>query len=204
MTNLAHNTLNNNLHNALAVIFSSSARVNVLRAFMLDPTRAYYQRQLEAATGLPIRAIQRELERLDTVGLLYRRKEGNRTYFQVDQDFPLFADLRSMVMKAAQPGERFRGLLALDDGVRLAFLDAKQSNALLVEIPGKRCTTPPPAGIHALQWTSEQFIEALGAADATLDPFLNTGTDILGRRDDVIWRHIESAGYNVSKGDGVP
>lgn len=204
MNTLAHNTPTNDLHNALAVIFSSSARIDVLRTFMLDPTRAYYQRQLEAATGLPIRAIQRELERMDSVGLLYRRKEGNRTYFQVDQDFPLFPDLRSMVMKAAQPGERFRGLLALDEGARLAFLDADQAQALVVEVPGKRCTTPPPEGIAAQHWSSEQFIQALSAGDTALAPFLNTGTDILGRRDDVIWRHIEAAGYNVSKGDGVP
>ena len=171
---------------------------------MLDPTRAYYQRQLEGATGLPIRAIQRELERLDSVGLLYRRKEGNRTYFQVDQDFALFPELRSMVMKAVGPGEQFRGMLALDEGVRLAFLNEGRNEALLVEVPGKRCSTVAPEGIAAQVWGSEQFIQALGGGDPALVPFLKTGTDILGRRDDVIWRHIESAGYNVTKGDGVP
>ena len=73
----------------LRLLFSSSARVQVLRIFMLDPTRAYYQRQLEGAAGLPIRAIQRELERLSAAGLLYRRAEGNRSYYQIDMDHPL-------------------------------------------------------------------------------------------------------------------
>ena len=87
---------------------------------MLDPHRAYYQRQIEAATGQPLRAIQRELDRLTSVGLLYRHTEGNRTYHQVDVQFPLFPELRSMVLKTVEPEERLRGLLACDEAVRLA------------------------------------------------------------------------------------
>ena len=45
-------------YDTLKLLFSSSARVQVVRIFMLDPTRAYYQRQLESAAGLPIRANQ--------------------------------------------------------------------------------------------------------------------------------------------------
>lgn len=63
---------------ALSTIFASAARVAVLRVLLIDPTRPYYQRQLEAACKLPIRAIQRELDRLTKIGLLYRHVEGNR------------------------------------------------------------------------------------------------------------------------------
>ena len=51
--------------NLLTVLFTSMARVSVLRIFLIDPQRAYYQRQLEAATGLAIRAVQRELEKFE-------------------------------------------------------------------------------------------------------------------------------------------
>jgi len=37
-----------------------------------------------------------------------------------------------------------------------------------------------------------------------LNPYLVRGADVLGRREDVIWRHIAAAGYDVKKGEGVP
>jgi hypothetical protein len=46
-------------------------------------------------------------------------------------------------------------------------------------------------------------MELLAASPEKLAPFLSTGVDLLGRRDELIWRRIESAGYNVSKGRGV-
>lgn len=188
----------------LSTLFSSSARAAVLRAFMLDPTRAYYQRQLEAATGLPIRAIQRELKRLTDVGLLYRRSEGNRAYYQVDMDFRLFPELRSMILKAVDRRDVLRGMLALDPAVRCAFLHPTGERALLVASPGMRPGVAPPTGILFDMMTSDEFLQAVAEGDTALATYLNQGVDLLGRREDVIWRHIEAAGYTVEKGDGVP
>lgn len=190
--------------NALLGIFASAARVSVLRVFMLDPSRAYYQRQIEGATGLPIRAVQRELERLTSVGLLYRRVEGNRTYCQVDTRFPLFPELRSMILKTATDEDRLRGLLALDESVRLVFLDQSEGRVLIVTAGAKRpsLTDPGPFSIQVM--TSEEFLRALSESPAPLEPFLSGGADLLGRREDVIWRRIEAAGYTVEKGKGVP
>ena len=60
---------------------SSKARARLLRLFLIDPRRPYYQRQIEADTGIAIRGVQRELERLCAVGLVYRWDEGNRSYY---------------------------------------------------------------------------------------------------------------------------
>jgi DNA-binding transcriptional ArsR family regulator len=171
---------------------------------MLDPLRAYYQRQLEAATGLPIRAVQRELDRLSSIGLLYRRAEGNRTYYQVDMEFPLFPELRSMILKTATPEERLRGALALDESVRLAFLYGPENRVLVVSATSKRpaLTAPGPFSIEVL--SMDEFTRALSEHPASLDPFLGKGVDLLGRREDVAWRRIEAAGYGVKKGKGVP
>ena len=186
------------------IIFASSAREVVLRVFMLDPHRAYYQRQIEAATGQPLRAIQRELDRLTSVGLLYRRTEGNRTYHQVDMQFPLFPELQSMVLKTAEPEDRLRGLLACDETVRQAFLCGSESRVLVVTLGGNRpaVTVPGPFSIEVI--STEDFHRALTENRASLEPFLVRGVDLLGRRDDVIWRRIEAAGYAVEKKKGVP
>ena len=188
---------------ALATLFASKARAEVLRLFLVDPTRAYYQRQIEAATGLPIRAVQRELERLQSIDLLYRHVEGNRAYYQVDVLFPFFPELRAMVLKTAGPVDRLRGVVAMDERILIAVLDEEQQRALLVS-PGAskpEIQAPDPFTLEIL--TREEFGAGLAAGSASLAAYLTKGVDLLGRREDVIWRRIEAAGYSVKKGKGV-
>ena len=181
------------------------ARVVVLRVFMLDPLRAYYQRQIEAATGQPIRAVQRELDRLTSTGLLYRRAEGNRTYYQVDVQFCLFPELRSMVLKTASAEERLRGHLAMDAAVRLAFWNESENRVLAVTLGGGKSVPAAIAGALQVETMSmEEFDRLLADEPSALEGYLGCGVDLLGRRDDVIWRRIEAAGYQVPKGKGVP
>lgn len=188
----------------LSTLFASSARVAILRVFMLDPMRAYYQRQLEQATGLAIRAIQRELERLVGIGLLFRHVEGNRAYHQVDVDFPLFPDLRNIILKMSTDRDALRSQLAMNPAVRLAFLNTAQSSLLVVSKPGQTAAVEAPGAYTVEVASSETFLAWLGAKDEALQPYLGDGIDMLGRRDDVIWRHIEANGYSVTKGEGIP
>jgi hypothetical protein len=81
-------------------LFSSSARVEVLALFLQHPERSFYQREIERETGQPIRAVQREVERFEGVGLLLRSAEGNRVFFRLNPDFPLAAELKALFQKA--------------------------------------------------------------------------------------------------------
>lgn len=189
---------------ALLALFTSSARVAVLRAFLLDPNREYYQRQIETATGLPIRAIQRELERLTLASLLYRRVEGNRTYYRVNTDYLLFPELRSMVLKTGDDLDRLRGRLAVSPAVRLAVLNETEHKVLVVTGIGLNLDMAAPEPFVAEVMTTEEFTRALSGGPLWLETFLVRGVDLLGRREDIIWRHIEAAGYDVKKGRGVP
>lgn len=188
---------------ALVRLFASSARAKVLRLFMTDPTRPYYQRQIEGATGLAIRAVQRELERLSAMGLLYRHTEGNRSYYQVDRLFPLFEDLRGMVLKACNAVDRLRGQITVDDAVRLAFLAGTEDRVLAVTWPGKEPGHVDEEMIAVEFLSTDKFLNMVAARAPELEPFLERGVDLFGRRDDVIWRRIEAAGYTVDKGKGV-
>ncbi len=188
----------------LSTIFASAARVAVLRILMLDPRRPYYQRQMETTTGLPIRAIQRELDRLTSIDLLYRRNEGKRAYYQLDTDHPLFPELRALILKGAGPADRLRAALSVLEPVRLAFLDEAAKRALVVTHAGPDTLPIDPGPFEVAVWTSESFLRRLLEAPGELDPFLRQGVDLLGRRDDVIWRRIEAAGFRVAKGKDVP
>ena len=85
----------------LEVLFSSAARVQILRLFLPNPEQSFYQRQIERRTAQPIRAVQREVARLVEMGLLLRSTEGNRVFYRVNPDFPLLAELTRLVQKAA-------------------------------------------------------------------------------------------------------
>lgn len=188
---------------ALNVLFTSTARAKILRLFMLDPLRAYYQRQIEAATGLAIRSVQRELERLTSISLLHRRLEGNRTYYQVDTQFPLFPEIRRMVLKTATPEEYVRGSVAVDESVRMAFLSGADERVLLVTNGEAPTGLDPGSPLDVQTMTSTEFEDALSRRAPSLEPFLAQGKDLLGRREDMMWRRIEAAGYTVAKGEGV-
>ena len=172
---------------------------------MIDPLRSYYQRQLETATGLPIRAVQRELDRLTDSGLLYRRLEGRRAYYTIDRQFVGFEALRSLFLSDSSPLDRLRATLALQQGVILAFSDGKGSRVLVVyEDKAETSVGDEFEGINVGAMSRSEFVECLEVKPKGLEPFLKNGNDILGRREDLVWRRIESAGFSVEKEQGVP
>ncbi len=191
--------------NLLTVLFTSMARVSVLRVFLIDPQRAYYQRQLEAATGLAIRAVQRELEKLTESGLLNRRAEGKRAYYAIDSEFPGFDELRSLFLKEAEPIIRFRAALGLERRAQLCFQNKRTGRMLLVMQDGAQAPDVPEFDLFDVETIeTTEFLERLAHAPKSLHPFLKAGEDILGRREDIIWCRIEAAGFQVQKSKGIP
>jgi DNA-binding transcriptional ArsR family regulator len=81
-------------------LFSSAARVQILSLFLHNPDNRFYQREIERETGQPIRAVQREVERLEEIGLLLRLPEGNRVFYRLNPDFPLRAELTLLFRRA--------------------------------------------------------------------------------------------------------
>jgi predicted nucleotidyltransferase len=106
----------------LELLFSSSARVKILTLFLLSPENRFYQREIEGLTGLPIRAVQREVKKLEALGLLQRTVDGNRVYYQVDREFFLFPELKGMILKTTGLGSLLREKLQNEARIRIAFI----------------------------------------------------------------------------------
>jgi DNA-binding transcriptional ArsR family regulator len=85
----------------LEELFTSTARVQILRLFLLNPGSRFYQREIERETGQPIRAVQREVERLEGIGLLERMAEGNRVFYRLYPEFPLLSELTALFRRAS-------------------------------------------------------------------------------------------------------
>jgi hypothetical protein len=132
----------------LESLFTSSARVEVLALFVMNPGRAFYQREIERETGQPIRAVQREVERFEAAGLLLRSAEGNRVLFRLSPDFPLAAELGALFQKARGSAPA----LAPAEVATSAAPEERRQPFPWLETPPQ---PPLPAGLRRLQTDGE-------------------------------------------------
>lgn len=85
-------------------IITSKVRVKILDLFFSDIKEMYHVRGIVRAIKEEINAVRRELERLENAGLLKKENRGNRLYYYLNNDYPLFGDLLSMVCKTTGLG----------------------------------------------------------------------------------------------------
>lgn len=107
----------------LDALFTSKARVEVLKLFFLRSSGRHYLREISSLTEQPVRAIQRELARLEDAGLLISSVEGNRKYFRANRQSPVFPDLRALMVKTVGIGDQLKKILQeRSDAIRSAFI----------------------------------------------------------------------------------
>jgi predicted nucleotidyltransferase len=106
----------------LEELFSSRARADVLALLFLNSRDRFYQRQIAELTGLPIRAVQREVEKLCTLELLIREENGNRIYYRANERAAVFPDLKRLVIKTRGPAYQLRQALQGAESIKLAFI----------------------------------------------------------------------------------
>lgn len=80
-------------------ILISEVRVNILKKMLPNPEKSYHVRALVRAVDTEINAVRRELKRLSEAGLLRKRSSGNRVYYNVNTDSPLYPELVSLIAK---------------------------------------------------------------------------------------------------------
>jgi predicted nucleotidyltransferase len=84
----------------LDVLFPGTRR-RILAATLLDPERVWYLSDLARKLRVPPSSLQRELAALAGAEILSLSVNGNRTYYQVNRDNPVFPELRGLILKTA-------------------------------------------------------------------------------------------------------
>lgn len=84
----------------LSDIITSKVRIKILELFFEDITEMYHVRGIVREIKEEINAVRRELERLESAGILKNEARGNRLYYWVRDDYEYFGDLLSMVAKS--------------------------------------------------------------------------------------------------------
>jgi predicted nucleotidyltransferase len=107
----------------LEALFTSHARVEVLKLFFLRSSDRHYVREIASLTDQPVRAVQRELARLEQGGLLMSELDGNRKYYRANRNTPVFDELRSLLVKTAGLTDEIKGKLQnQSEQIDLAFI----------------------------------------------------------------------------------
>lgn len=103
-------------------LFSKTQR-QILGLLFGHPDNSYYAKEIVRFAGVGIGTVQRELEKLSSVGLLNIKKIGNQKHYQANRRSPIFEELRGIVLKTFGVADVLRQALAeLADRIQVAFV----------------------------------------------------------------------------------
>jgi predicted nucleotidyltransferase len=107
----------------LAELLFGKTRARLLALLFGHPERSYYLSELFQLAGAGRGAVQRELARLESVGLVTVSRQGNQKRFQANAEVPSFAELEGLVRKTAGiAGTLAKALEPVRDRIRCAFV----------------------------------------------------------------------------------
>jgi|SRR5581483_1594717 len=83
----------------LSDIITSKVRIEILELFFANPVEMYHVRGIVREINEEINAVRRELTKLEGAGIIKKESRGNRVYYSLRDDYPMYGDLISMVAK---------------------------------------------------------------------------------------------------------
>ncbi len=106
----------------ISKIFRSKTRKELFRLYFTNPDHEYYLRELERLLDIPVSMIRKELNRLEEDGIFLSRRKGNSTYYLLNNSYPLFDELKSIVFKTIGIQGLLREKLGKMKGIEVAFI----------------------------------------------------------------------------------
>lgn len=101
----------------------SSTQQRVLGMLFGQPERSFFATELINMLGVGSGAVQRELARLATSGLVTVRKVGTQKHYQANPDSPIFHELSGLISKTVGLAEPLReALVPFADHIKSAFV----------------------------------------------------------------------------------
>jgi len=77
----------------------SQVRVKILRTMLTRPSEQFHIRGLVREVGTEINAVRRELSNLESAGLLFSRKSGNRVYYTLNIRSTFYPEFLALIAK---------------------------------------------------------------------------------------------------------
>ena len=107
----------------LASLLFKDYRRRVLGLLLLHPDEAFHVREIARLTGTVAGTLHKELSRLATAGVLFKRPQGNQLLYQANRDCPVFEELASILRKTSGLVDVLaEGLWPLADKINVALV----------------------------------------------------------------------------------
>ncbi len=100
----------------------SKARQRLLAYYFTNPTARHHLRDLAARLSIDPSNLSKELRRLEREGLFQSEVSGRQKYFQLNREYPLFDEVRSIVAKTIGAVPQIAKSLKKLEGVQEAYL----------------------------------------------------------------------------------
>jgi uncharacterized protein len=105
-----------------SALFGRTRRA-VLGMLFTHADQAFYLRELARRLGAGLGAVDREVSRLAGAGILSRTVRGHQVYYQANPKCPVFAEIKSLMVKTSGLAEVLQAALApIASRIRVAFI----------------------------------------------------------------------------------
>jgi len=103
-------------------ITKSKLREELLALYFTNPNKKYYLRELEKLLNFSLGNIRRELIKLESAWIFLSENKGNLVYYYLNQSYPLFEELKSIIFKASGAPKMLQNILEKFNGISQAFI----------------------------------------------------------------------------------
>ncbi|MDQ2684003.1 MAG: winged helix-turn-helix domain-containing protein [Chloroflexota bacterium] len=110
------------MNELLAELFSSRVRAAVLGHLLPRPQVALSLTEFSRILDLPISSLQHECYKLERIGVIKGRREGNSRRYRVDSSCRVLSELTALVVAALGQEESVRATLGDVPGLEAAFI----------------------------------------------------------------------------------
>ncbi|MEO8224299.1 MAG: nucleotidyltransferase domain-containing protein [Gammaproteobacteria bacterium] len=167
---------------SLADALFTTTQQRLLALLFGQSMRSFFASELIEITGSGSGAVQRELRRLSSSGLVTVRRVGKQKHYQANPDCPVFDELCALVRKTSGMVQPIREALApLRDGIELALIYGSMVKGT------ETASSDIDLLVVADAMTLETLYSALAPVESTLDrkisPTLYTKNEFESRRD---------------------
>ena len=114
--------LQRSMSKPLEKIFGSRIRAKILGWLFTHPDESFFVRQMAMILGEDPTNVSREMAKLEELGVLRSKRNGNLKHFQADQQCPFFEELKGLVLKTTGVAGRIRLSLNKLAGIEFAFI----------------------------------------------------------------------------------
>jgi len=103
-------------------IFGSRIRAKILGWLFTHPDESFFVRQMALILKEDPTNVSREMAKLEELGILKSKRNGNLKHFQANQTCPFFEELKGLVLKTTGVAGRIRASLDKRAGIEFPFI----------------------------------------------------------------------------------